>query len=223
MQKELNKHPFIERSTLLLTHQGYTLPIGIFLDANLYPKCDNNPPFYISDIIKEGQGVNMFVRDNRREVVIVISISNIDDTQCDYILGHGFNNTAYCGSVLLSKQAKDFFAAIPTIRDIPSDSLVFTASAIRPRGTGNGQRTQSGQLLYDGKPVKEIKWGDNLTGGVLTPGVVDVSDNQQTPISEITVNGVTLKGEHIFITPTRNSVVRIINDNAITVGRLTDL
>lgn len=219
MFTEINKFPFTEQSTLQLTTLEYTLPIGIFTDANFYPVCQNNAPFNIAEFIKLPDRVVATVVDNTGSSVFTISIPLVADNSM-YCVGVGIQNGNYCGSCLCSKEAIAFFTSIPSIRDIPSGSLVFSASAVRPI---IGNSTGVCYIKYDGKVVEYISWGDNLTGGTIETTTIELDGEKDKPINTIIVNNIPLTGANLFITPVKQGVIRVINSAGIAIGRLTDL
>lgn len=218
---ELNKYPFTESSTLVLTSQKYTMPLGLFLDANFYPRCANNPPYYVSDISKTSNNAVLTVRDNSGDTVFSIMLSLDRSGITGYCAGYGVQEGVYCGACLCTKAATDFFNDIPEMRDIGRDSLVFGAAAVRPISAGENNKT--GSLMFEGKRVSTISWGEHLTGGTVDTNIIDIDTEKPSAINSIYINGVELTGEDLFITPVAGGVIRVANATEILIGRLTDI
>lgn len=220
MVMEINKFPFTETSTMVLTDLGYLMPLEIFVDANFYPRCANNTPFWVSAIHKEERNSSIDVCDSTGSVVFQILVPLRQNTDADYISGYGVQGGSYCGSCLLTKGATDFFAALPSIDNIPSDSLVLSASAVRPIP---GERLVQCALTYGGEKINSIEWGDNVQGGTVNNTIITGLKDIRRPITSVTVNGVMITGDRIFITPSRGSSIRLTNTGGISIGRLADL
>ena len=220
MRKELNKFPFTEAATLLLTEQGYTMPIGMFIDANIYPMCQNNPPFYVHEFTESGGCSHIKVCDAQGIEAFVIYVPHAQG-DADYAVGYCRTATQFCGSCLLSKQCVDFLRAIPRITNINPTSLPFSASAIRP--IPDTVPDVDDTIKFNGEPINEVVWGENLTGGTVESDVVSTPDMRPTPVKAIVVNGVEITGECVYITPSRNSSIRVINDNGVTIGKISEL
>lgn len=222
MSVEVNKYPFSEISTLTLTNLKYTFPLGLLLDAVFTPACNNNPPFYVSDIIKELHESRMVVKDNSGIEVFSIIIPH-EQNECDYTLGYGRQNDgSYCGACVGTAEFLDWLKALPTITDISAYSLVFSASTIFARGEESIIQTV-GDIVYEGKNINSIDWGEHLIDGELKTKVLQVKDDEAPVITSITINGETLTGDHIYITPKKGSAIRVVNSNEITIGKVSDL
>lgn len=221
MTREVNKYPFSELSTLRLTDLKYEFPMGLLIDASFTPACANDAPFYVSDIIKEEDSAKLAVKNSAGLLVFIITIPM---TPCvgDYIYGYGVQlDGGYCGACLGTKQLMQWLKSIPSITDIHPNSLIFSASAVSPLGDNNNASTAN--VRYDGKAVTNIAWGDNLLGGKIETVVVPVADDEPAVIKSVTVNGVVLTGSDLYITPTRNSAVRVIPTTGLTIGKVSDL
>lgn len=219
MFTEINKFPFTEKSTLRLTSLNYTLPLNVFIDANFYPTCQNNAPFHINELSKIPEAVIARVADSTNSYVFDIILPLKADVS-NHCIGTGVQGGRYCGSCLCSKEAYDFFDSIPSITSIDSDSLVFSASAVRPISV---EMIQTGTPKYEGKIVKNCVWGDNLAGGTVVTTVIELEEEKEQPIHTVVVNNIPLQGENLFITPVKQGVIRVVNASDITIGRLTDL
>jgi hypothetical protein len=78
-------------------------------------------------------------------------------------------------------------------------------------------------VKYNGKVVTDIAWGSNLLDGKIETVVVPVADDEPAVIKSVTVNGITLTGSDLYITPTRQSAVRVIPTAGLTIGKVSDL
>lgn len=222
MNTEINKYPFSEKSTLELNNLKYKLPLGLLLDASFTPACNNNPPFYVSDILKELNESKLIVKDNSGAEVFTIVIPH-DQNECNYILGYGKQTDgSYCGSCVGALEFLDWLKAIPNITNIPVYSLVFSASVIFARGEESV--TQSiGDVTYEGASIDSIEWGENLIDGEIKTNVIQLADDETPVISTIIINRETVTGEHIYITPKKDSAIRVVSSNEITIGKVLDL
>ena len=223
MIKEVNKYPFTESSSLLITNLGYTLPMGTLLDANLYPHAENKPPFYISSIKRRNNISTLTVNDSSGSIICEIKVP-LDNGTSDYACGYGVQGNTYCGGCLLGKGAINTLRSLPDIDDIPSNSLMFSAGTIHP--VPNDMQNNRGRLLYNGIEVTKVSWGSNLEDGTIKNSPVkDVVSSK--PINTISVNGVELTGESVFITTLREpgitSVFRVISSDDILIGRLAEV
>lgn len=203
---------------MLLTNLDYTLPLNIFMDANFYPMCENSAPFHISALIKEREIVRATVADSTGYVVFFINISFTNTG--NVCVGVGEQDGRYCGSCLCSKDSVDFFDSIPSIVDVAPDSLIFSAEAVRPIPVNN---LPTGHVKYKGAVVKDIQWGEHLEGGTIVTDIIEIDNGRDNPIHTVVLNGQIMTGNHLFITPAKQGVIRVTNSSDISIGRLTDL
>ena len=217
---ELNKYPFTETSHLVLTDLNYTLPLGLILDANFYPRCLNSPPFYVSDIIKEQNNSIMYVSSSSDDNIFTV-VFDRSVNEGDFIFGHGIQNGTYCGSCTCSKDMLTWLESVPDLRNIAADSLIFSAAAVRP--SGDVASPGSGELMYNNTTIDSLKWGNNLDGGTIEVTTIKTSDTSPDPVKSINVNGVSISGSNVYITPGKQSAIRVVNSGEITVGRLSEL
>ena len=233
---EINKYPFSESSTMVLNESGYTLPIDLFLDACVYPRCDNNAPFYVASMDKW----LWTVKDSLGNDSFVIAFDPAAEQQITgYFSGYCYDKNGFCGSVLGSSALYSWLRAVPAISGLSQEALVFSAGAVKPLGV----QAVKGNLLFrdtDGinKPVFSITWGANISNSCdpessEDPELADVGticvhteypeEVEDTAITKVIVNGVELSAENIYISPKLDSKVRVITDSEIRIGKVTEL
>lgn len=219
---ELNKYPFSEISSMELNDAGYKFPLGLLLDINLHPACENNPPYNISSIERIDSTVLLTIIDVYGEYVCDVCVDTSNNNSCDYILGVCKQHNAYCGSCVVNKALAPWFDSVPDILTIPSSSLVLAASVVHPN---NSQQKKQGSLVMGGAEVTGIVWGDNMTetGGVATNAGDEDQEKSGNSVKTIIVNGIPISGDNVYITPSKNSIVRVVNDRGISIGRVDDL
>lgn len=221
MNRVINKFPFTESSTFLLDSNGYKAPLGFIIDANFYPRCDNNQPFHISSITgsRGSSVVKLNVSDSAGKEVFSIIINYKQVSSTNYVYGHGSQSGTYCGSCVCDAALVTWLSTTPNILTISDDSLVFSATAISPIPSDSINR---GELKFNGEPVTKIVFGEGIPIGNNQDSAS--TKNTLKPINKFIVNGVSIEGDNIYITPAANSIVRILNRNdSLIVGRVTDL
>lgn len=218
MTVELNKFPFTESSTMILDDRGYRFPLGVMVDAMFYPKCQNNPPYNVSAISKTSTDVELTVSDNTGSSVFVITVPLNSDYSCDYVAGVGRQGDYYCGGCIFSSELKDWITALTNVPLISTNSLIFTSSAVCPQG---GVVDTLGSIKYNGSPVSGIDWGVNIAHSSSSASMESL-DGSETPgdISSIIINDVELTGDAVYITPKKNSMIRVSCRGDITIGRV---
>jgi hypothetical protein len=227
MNNLINKFPFSAASSFLLTPSGYAFPLGVIVDANFYPKCQNNPPFHVGEIKRNAtnKNVTFVVMDSTGESVFNIVVSYSSQATTNYIYGVGTQNGMYCGSCLCNPSITSWFSSLPELTVLSPDSLIFSSSTVFPIPV---EPKRKSHIIYNGIQVNKITWGSNITDGSIDDPHKDKdtdTDTVQTKcISELVINGIPVRGKSVYITPSRNSVVRILNKGAgIEVGKVTDL
>ena len=225
---ELNNHPFTASSTLILNSSGYKMPVDVLEDASFTPFVDNNPPYYLSDILRLDDSSWLWtVRDSSAAVILNIVFQNEanelpSSIQGEYYIGYGISRDRFCGTCIGPAKLKKWLSVIPSILEIPTNSFVFTSSAIRPLGYSDNR----GNLIYGENIVNSVNWGNHITttDGVSTVPYEVIDDTPESyPITKIIVNGKELTDKQLHIIPSHGSKIRVATSNSITIGKLTDL
>ena len=232
-QSEINNYPFTSNSTLLLNDSGYTLPLDLIADACAYPRCDNNAPFHVSKINKWVWTVS----DNSGIEVFTIEFPEQSDGFLqNYYVGYCFDAVGPCGSVLGTTNLYNWLRAVPLSQELPNNSLVFSASAVRPVGLKNKKRALYVKRTAGNLPVLAVSWDEEMDGegGHITvspDGEATIKETTEypdegtdTPITSIIVNDASSgTSRTVNIAPAVGSKVRVATGSEITIGKVTEI
>lgn len=223
---EINNYPFTGNSSLRINDTGYTLPPDLLLDACIYPRCDNNPPFHIARMDKWVWSIS----DNSGATAFTVVFPETRDRHLqDYYIGYCYDGVGSCGTVLGTDKLYSWLKAVPLSQAVPSDSFVFSAGAVRPVG----QHLKKRALFVNKRglqlPALSVSWGDNIS--VSASGVATIDETleypdsgKDTPITTLVVNGVYVSGgRSVNIVPTPGSKVRVLARSEIQIGKVTEV
>lgn len=184
INNEINNYPFTANSTLVIGDADYTLPQDLLVDACVYPRCENDAPFHVSRIDKWVWTVST----NSGEYAFTIAFPEEPLSQLtEYYIGLCYDSIGPCGTVLGTMNLYNWLRAVPVSQELSLNSMIFTASAVRPLGYKIKKKALYVQRGENQLPVVSVSWGGEIAVSIDETDSSSAEGEDTTPIEEGTI------------------------------------